>query len=1224
MRFFQAKYYLLFAVILFVAATIIENKRLHSELYSVDTYSFSKVLHKKEYRVNKIIDLLSKKIELQDTISFKLSEIDDFEKLFQKKGLCFLIYENNYLKFWSNNSIPVNNYFSDSDLDKKIVKLKNGWYVVKSTTVKNRIIVGLILIKKSYFYENEFLKNEFQNDFNIPDKFDISTKNENENFSIYSLDKEFLFSIVSNDITKDISGSLYFTFLLFCISLLSFLLSVYYFLKYENNSKKKYVIIAILTFLFFVLRFFMIRCGFPSSFYSLSVFDPRYFAASAIFPSLGDFFINTILLLFLIILIKINFVIPDNYLKISGIKRSIISFLGFVLIICIFLIVHYLVKSLIYNSSISFEVYNVLELTTYSFIGFLIIALLIFSFVFLSDVIINIIRRIISLQNYFLYLTISIILVFVLVNIISYKFDFFSALFLFLFILFLGYIRYKKELQYSVITLFILLISLYLAYFTSVTTNKKEKDTRKVLAINLASEHDPIAELLLEKIDNKLEDNESLIKFLSKQDFNFEEIYKYLQKNIFIGFWGKYEFQLTICNPYDSVLLEPDNTWQYCYGFFDGLINKNGYKLPNSDFYFFDNQNGRITYFGEFKYKISNKHPEITLFIQLDSKLISEELGYPELLLDKNLYKASNIGKYSYAKYKNNELITQSGQYLYSLNRKVYGCQTIKFAFLTFDNYEHLIYNLDEKTTIILSKPSIRFLDYLISFSYVFVFFFILASIVLLFTNSVTKIMDFELNFKNKIQTAIITVLFLSLLLIGFGTVYYIIKQYKNNHYQNISERIQSVLVELEHKLAYEDDLYKVPDDYLTSLLIKFSNVFYTDINLYDINGNLITTSRDEIFNKGLIGKKMNSEAYFQLANKQKAKYIHNESIGNLKYLSAYVPFVNNENKLLAYLNLPYFSKHSLLKKEVSTIVIAIINIYVLLILLTLFIAVFISNKLTRPLKLISEKFKKIKLGKLNEPIEYESKDEIGSLVKEYNRMVKELSLSVELLAKSERESAWREMAKQIAHEIKNPLTPMKLSVQLLKRTWDDKDPDFEKRIIKVTETLIEQIDSLSAIAAEFSAFAKMPKEIHEEVNVVNKIKNVVTLFEDTQNIQFLVDYNNHKELFVLADREQLLRVFNNLIQNAIQAIPKNKEGKIVIELFKKNHNAIIKISDNGVGIPDLMKEKLFQPNFTTKSSGMGLGLAMVKRIIENINGTIWFETEIGKGTKFFVELPLI
>jgi len=238
--------------------------------------------------------------------------------------------------------------------------------------------------------------------------------------------------------------------------------------------------------------------------------------------------------------------------------------------------------------------------------------------------------------------------------------------------------------------------------------------------------------------------------------------------------------------------------------------------------------------------------------------------------------------------------------------------------------------------------------------------------------------------------------------------------------------------------------------------------------------------------------------------------------------------------------------------------------------------------------------------------------------------MVNELSESANRLAQSEREAAWGEMAKQIAHEIKNPLTPMKLSMQLLQRSWENKDSDFETRLQKVSETLIEQIETLASIANEFSNFAKMPKTNLQKIDIIAKAKSSINLFENTKNIKIDFNANNISEIFILADKEQLLQVFNNLIQNAIQAVPENIKGNIKLDISQHSQLVQVKITDNGKGISDEIKDRLFQPNFTTKTSGMGLGLAITRKIIENANGKIWFETEANKGTSFYFVLPIL
>ena len=288
--------------------------------------------------------------------------------------------------------------------------------------------------------------------------------------------------------------------------------------------------------------------------------------------------------------------------------------------------------------------------------------------------------------------------------------------------------------------------------------------------------------------------------------------------------------------------------------------------------------------------------------------------------------------------------------------------------------------------------------------------------------------------------------------------------------------------------------------------------------------------------------------AFNNLSHLTKSEYYQKEKIGNLEYLSAYVPFFNTENKVIAYLNLPYFRMQSVLAKEISNLIVAVINFTLLLIVITMSLAVFISGRLTSPLAMLGKGLASVGVGKKSEHLVYGGNDEIGELVKQYNRMVDEIEESTHKLANSEREYAWREMAKQIAHEIKNPLTPMKLNVQQLFKSWNDKVPGFDKAIERFTKNQIEYIDNLSSIASAFSAFAKMPVSNPVEVNILDQIRIALELFKNTDNVQFSVKWPHETRIVIYADREHLKGVFSNLIKNGIQAIPTGQEGNIIIK----------------------------------------------------------------------------
>jgi nitrogen fixation/metabolism regulation signal transduction histidine kinase len=354
----------------------------------------------------------------------------------------------------------------------------------------------------------------------------------------------------------------------------------------------------------------------------------------------------------------------------------------------------------------------------------------------------------------------------------------------------------------------------------------------------------------------------------------------------------------------------------------------------------------------------------------------------------------------------------------------------------------------------------------------------------------------------------------------------------------------------------------------------------------------------------------------------KKSVYVHDESIGSLQFNSAYLPFYNENNQQLGFVNLPYFAKQNESQKEISSFLVTFLNIYILLILFGVFITLLIYNHITAPLAMLKEKMSQLRLGSINEKITWVQNDEIGQLVSDYNRMIDELGKSAEMLAKSERESAWREMARQVAHEIKNPLTPMKLSVQYLEKAWTERAPDWDKRLARFTNNLVEQIDALAVIASDFSNFAQMPVVEFKRINLEEVVLFVLSLYQDNASIRY--EYQSDlSEPFILGDRAQLIRLFTNLLNNAVQAIGDQHDGIIRIHLLNEKQQIMVTISDNGCGISPEQSKRIFQPDFTTKTSGMGLGLAIVKGIVEGINGNISFKSEEQTGTVFTIRIPV-
>ena len=392
------------------------------------------------------------------------------------------------------------------------------------------------------------------------------------------------------------------------------------------------------------------------------------------------------------------------------------------------------------------------------------------------------------------------------------------------------------------------------------------------------------------------------------------------------------------------------------------------------------------------------------------------------------------------------------------------------------------------------------------------------------------------------------------------------------------------------------------------------------EINFFDLEGRLLKSSKSS-FAVDQEPKSIDIYIVKLVQSSMDKRYVEVKEIDGVKNLSSFSEVKDTQFKPLAILNLPYIEDDGYYERELQKFLVRFGQVYTFMLILSGVLAYFLSSYITKSLKTISDKLIKTQLNKNNEKIELEgSSREIELLIESYNSMVDKLEESAIKLAQSEREQAWREMAKQVAHEIKNPLTPMRLTVQSFQRKFDSYDPNISQKLDDYTKTILQQIDTMSSVASAFSNFASMPAQQNEEINVVKIIQLALEIF----NENYLRFKPEKEEILMEMDRTQLIRVITNLVKNAIQSIPKENENPLVeIEIYQEKESVIIKVKDNGSGIDEENKPYVFEPKFTTKTSGMGLGLGIIKKIIENYQGTITFESQLNVGTEFMVTLPL-
>jgi two-component system, NtrC family, nitrogen regulation sensor histidine kinase NtrY len=1155
--------------------------------------------------------------------------ISDKAKLFKDRspeldeiGAMVFLYEGDSLIYWSSNVIDpaeIKDFENQS-----IVKLNNGWYKITNSIVEHKRFLGALLIKNEFAYHNEYLSRDFFSSLALDAGNSVSIMPGELN--IHSTDGTFLFSIQREFPRETKSKQASFLFIVFQLTIVLLLSLIIKFYKSFHSLIKRKWIIPYLVFLDYFIIWLLIRfLQIPSILYESYIYAPTTFA-DLLHGSIGDLFTNSIFILFAAYTLVSFYQKEDKQLRYSEIRRifGILSYaIGF---LAGFIFYETLIVSLFKNSQISIEFgQGFISNPSISIIAFVIVSCLSLSIFFIGRKTFRYIDDNFSNKSWSYLVGLSILIAYLIVTYFFFELRTISLLLFAVFVLsFLLFSNKSFKLTTIYVVSYLLLFAIYLGFLSSEILISKEKEQRSVIAELIANNRDPMAEYVFESIIEDIYDDPTLTA----------GIYQMTEGNIetriidrIISYFDKQNVKrfvpyITICDTSRLLSIQPENYLINCNEYFASLISESGVATGHPDLFFIKNNSINNSYIINLFFPSTSNHSSKHIYIELVSEFIPEGLGYPELLVDETSdLSGTELINYSFAKYKNGVLIYKFGDYQYSLNLQNY--EKLSTDKKSFNNnaYNHILIKKTPEIAFVISKENKDLIETIAPFSYFFIFLTFFLFAFFLITNFSIRIFQVQISFRNRFQFTLLSVILTSFLVIGITTMFYLVHLNETKNNEILSEKAHSVLIELEHKLANEDNLG--PDMYetLNDLLVKFSLVFFSDINLYSLDGRLIASSRLQIFDVGLQSSLMNITAFDVIANKEKLLFIQNEKVGNYEYLSAYVPFRNSENKLIAYLNLPYFARQTEIQLEITTFLVALVNIYVLFFVIAVLVTILISRRISKPLQLIRDSIGGIRLGKSNEKIKWSRKDEIGELITEYNRMIDELTQSARLLAKSERESAWREMAKQVAHEIKNPLTPMKLSVQYLKRAWDEDEKDWGKRLDRFTNTIIEQIDSLSEIASAFSDFAKMPIQKSESIDIKQVISNTLELYNDNTDVKFLI-HLPEDEYIVRSDKNQMVRVFNNLIKNAIHAIGAKKGGQITISIKKSQYEQIVMIADNGTGIPKEMIDKIFSPSFTTKTGGMGLGLGIVKNIVLNTGGEIWFESEIDKGTAFYISFP--
>ncbi len=1131
--------------------------------------------------------------------------------------------DGNYYENYQNGSF---------ELEKRSFKIKTDTFLV----------VGMIPIRWNYFVNNKYLENGFAGFPEIEEMYSITGTR--KGLAVQNSKGTVLFRIERNEnISTDQPD--FFSIALRVIAIVLLLMFVNSVVNDLVDSQGFLPAFITLLAVLFVFRLLTYVFPFPFDFRKLELFYGGLYASSSLNPSLGDLLINSIFVFWIVTFTKFNY--TNKIFKpivLSRGQKRIAAVICLVLFAWFTLYAAGIIGSLVSDSTLSLDVTDFFGLSIYIFICLIIISFTVLSFFYLSHLLLKPAKS--TGINLFLQMIIvaaaGLFLLTFIIGDNSAEFKVLTLVWLLLYMLIAEYRQSDTLLPILSSSFFMV----WAAFFTAsisvliiTQSNEKEMEKRYKDAENLAAQIDPAGEGYL-KIALLNFSNDFLLsnfyRFYSIDDNRF--LKDSLSNKIFSGYLNNYN---TYIYTYDTALKPLYNEDSTSYTSLQSTINIKGKAIEEVEgLYYYENSADKFSYLYKQDVKLDSSTQVGAIAILLNPKQNKSEALYPELFRQSEEVGFEDDNNYAYAIYNNGRLINSINDYEFT--DTLLPGQGPKFSYEVRNRengYNELWYDAGSKRIIVIAKKDTWLLQYITFFAYLFCVFIGLVTL-LHFGDYILKakfnLTNFKkifiFNIRTQIHATIILVSLFSFIIIGAATISFFITRFDSSTRERLSNSIKIIDAEIENYIESNlapGESFDLHDDEKTNSglqkkITETSKVHDVDINLYDVYGNLIVSTQPVIYNNEILSSKINAKAFDELHYKKKIDFVNNENIGKgFSYLSIYFP-VKNENGIpVAYLNIPYLNSQSELNQEISNFLITLIDLNALIFLLSGAIALLVTNRITSSFSFIGAKMKEINLGKTNEEIVWKKNDEIGALVSEYNRMVLQLEASVKVLAKSEREEAWREMARQIAHEIKNPLTPMKLSIQYLEKAISDGHANIRELSQTVAVTLVEQIDQLSKIADDFSQFANINNVSFMQFDVSEVIGSLINLYSAYPNVD--ITWNKEERNYeISSDKTQISRLFTNLIKNAVEAAAHQAKIEILIRQFKEESNVIISIADNGTGIPHKMQGKIFVPNFTTKSSGTGLGLALCYGIVEKAGGKIWFETQEGNGSVFFVSLPLV
>ncbi len=1136
----------------------------------------------------------------------------------------FFLIKGNKVIAWSKNDYVPEPLSYQGEFEIKILQNNKGVFLLKKWKKTDGSFLLLLLpLHFQYGIINDYLNTT--KSYLIPSNCSIVNEKSSKGICVDVPNSKCLFRIQVNK-TEFIQNSLLAKLLIVCTLLIVVLLLVLVnLILYAKVSVWKYEFLFLGNLLFLItVRVFMVKLNFPGVFISSVLFDPSYYASSSFNASIGDLFLNSCVIFALSFFLFIFF---NRFTFIRRLNR-LNSLAGYLLAVTFvfatylsFLFPYLYVESVYHNSSISLEITDSLSFDYFRLLAFASILLGCIS----SFLIIRLLFKLILFTNrishiYFIYTFIlgsTCFLFFFLWDEKNYWITLAMGC-VFIPIIFFSKIAPRNKgrsfRDYVYLLLMIIAFSLECALSVYKFNEEKKTNSQFKFGTNYLIDQDFLAEFLLHESSKSISKDEE-IKYALKMKNSSSKIKERITQYYLTSYFDRYEISVTA--------FSDDSTSTYLKKIKQLTTSSN--KSSFDDLYFINDPASDTLkrYLSFIPMPSDNRLDSNFIIIDLVLKKIIPETVFPELLVDNRYGKDFRNHDFSYALFSEEKIGSRFGNFNYEklFDSNWLGLSELYNEGLIENGYRHVAMEYQPHRIAVISAPIYPLGYIIINFSFYMALGLVFIFILLLSTALLSRIRGTRLGYVARIQLYVYLSFFIPLLIVSLVILRLIIISAKN---QKETEYLSKAKI-LEERISPFLDSYKSDaSNYkgqLETKLIEMAELANLDATVFSKDGFMIASSEPLIFEDQLLSGIMNRNAWHSIIMNHENYSVQSESLGKLFYNCVYWSIKSPmSGEVTAILSIPFFESASSLERTEINVVSAILGVFSIAFIIFSLLAYFVLNGLTAPLKFITNALRKISLSGENVPILWKENDELGLMAQEYNKMLVNLEESKVELQKSQKEIAWREVAQQVAHEIKNPLTPMKLSLQQLELTLlrGDVDPERSKKSI---DTVLKQIDLLNEIASSFSNFASMPSLEIKPINVVELLDRTIKLFTNQITIHF--NHNNIRDFMVLSDQSILLRAFSNIILNGIQATSTVKDRELMIELKTKDGNFIIAIRDNGIGISDDIKDKVFRPHFTTKATGTGLGLAIVKQTLELCNGSIWFETEVGKGTVFFIQLPL-